>query len=144
VLPHEFINKWGRARLKESAASQEHLIDLCRMLRHPTPAEADAEGSEFTFEKGTRKTIGGNGFADVWKRGFFAWEYKGRKKSLEDAYRQLQQYREDLENPPLLVVCDLERFELHTNFTNTVTRIYRSLLPKSSSRTSGMAALPLL
>ena len=34
-------------------------------------------------------------------------------------------YREALENPPLLVVCDLDRFEIHTNFTNTVKRVYR-------------------
>ena len=48
-------------------------------------------------------------------RGFFAWEYKGKHKDLLAAYRQLLQYREDLENPPLLVVCDLDRFEVHTN-----------------------------
>ena len=28
-------------------------------------------------------------------------------------------YREALENPPLLVVSDMERVEVHTNFTNT-------------------------
>ena len=38
---------------------------------------------------------------------------------------QLLQYREALENPPLLVVCDLDRFEVHTNFTNTPARIHR-------------------
>ena len=26
-------------------------------------------------------------------------------------------YREDLENPPLLIVSDIERIEIHTNFT---------------------------
>ena len=35
------------------------------------------------------------------------------------------EYREDLENPPLLVVCDLERFEVHTNFTGTAKQVYR-------------------
>jgi hypothetical protein len=125
MLPHEFVNKWSKVNLKESAASQEHFLDLCRLLEHRTPAEADADGSSFTFEKGARKTSGGNGFADVWKRGYFAWEYKGRKKSPAEAYQQLQQYREDLENPPLLVVRDLDRFEVHTNFTNTVTQIHR-------------------
>jgi hypothetical protein len=29
------------------------------------------------------------GFADVWKKGCFAWEYKGKKKNLDDAYQQL-------------------------------------------------------
>lgn len=125
MLPHEFATKWARANLKESAASQEHFLDLCHLMDHATPAEADADGSSFTFEKGAKKTTGRNGFADVWKRGFFAWEYKGRRSSLAVAYQQLQQYREDLENPPLLVVCDLDRFEVHTNFTNTPTQVYR-------------------
>ena len=44
--------------------------------------------------------IGGLGYADVWKRGCFAWEYKGKGKDLNAAYQQLLQYREDLENPP--------------------------------------------
>jgi hypothetical protein len=35
------------------------------------------------------------------------------------------EYREDLENPPLLVVCDLELFEIHTNFTGTAKQVYR-------------------
>jgi uncharacterized protein YaeQ len=59
--------------------------------------------------------------ADVWWRGKFAWEYKrkGKHRDLVDAYRQLLQYREALENPPLLVVCDIARTEIHTNFTGT-------------------------
>jgi len=86
MLPHEFVAKWSRVNLKESAASQEHFLDICRLLGHPTPAEADAEGSSFTFEKGAKKSAGGNGFADVWKRGYFAWEYKGLRSSLVAAY----------------------------------------------------------
>lgn len=41
-----------------------------------------------------------------------------------DAYQQLLQYREALKNPPLLVVCDLDRFEVHTNFTGTVKVVH--------------------
>jgi hypothetical protein len=37
----------------------------------------------------------------------------------------LLKYREDLENPPLLVVRDLERFEVHTNFTAAAKQVYR-------------------
>lgn len=125
MLPHEFVAKWSKVNLKESAAAQEHFIDLCRLLDHPTRAEADADGSSFTFEKGAKKNAGGDGFADVWKRGYFGWEYKGRHKSLEAAYQQLLQYREALESSRLLVVCDLDRFEVRTNFTNTVQRIER-------------------
>ncbi|MBA2781700.1 MAG: class I SAM-dependent DNA methyltransferase [Rubrobacteraceae bacterium] len=66
----------------------------------------------------------GKGFADVWYRGHFAFEYKGKHKDLEAAYDQLLRYREDLGNPPLLVVCDIDRFQVHTNFTNTAKRVY--------------------
>ena len=117
--PAELAKKWDGNTRTERAASQEHFIDLCRMLGVPTPNEADPTGDEYAFEKGAEKTAGGDGFADVWKRGHFAWEYKGKHKNLKAAYQQLLQYREALENPPLLVVCDLDRFEVHTNFTNT-------------------------
>ena len=70
------------------------------------------------------KTGGGEGWADVWMKGKFAWEYKRKRRSLLEAYQQLLRYREDLENPPLLVVCDLNRFEVHTNFTGTAKRVY--------------------
>src|SRR5216110_3716501 len=50
----------------------------------------------------------------------FAWEYKGKKKNLETAYKQLLQYREALLNPPLLVVCDFDRYIVKTNFNGTV------------------------
>ena len=33
------------------------------------------------------------------------------------------QYRESLENPPLLVVSDLQTIQVHTNFTNSVKRV---------------------
>ncbi len=125
MQPHEFVGKWSKVNLKESAASQEHFLDLCRMLGHPTPAEADGEGTSFTFEKGATKASGGEGFADVWKKGFFAWEYKGKHKDLDAAYRQLLNYKDALENPPLMVTCDLDRFEVRTNFTNTVQRVER-------------------
>ena len=124
VTPQLLIAKWKRADLAERAASQEHFIDLCRMLGHPTPAEADPTGEWFTFERGAEKAEGGNGWADVWKRNFFGWEYKGKHKDLKAAYRQLQLYRESLDNPPLLVVCDLDRIEVHTNFTGCAKRVY--------------------
>jgi len=124
VTPQLLIAKWKRADLAERAACQEHFIDLCRMLGHPTPAEADPSGEWFTFERGVEKAEGGNGWADVWKRNFFGWEYKGKHKDLRAAYRQLQLYRESLDNPPLLVVCDLDRIEIHTNFTGSAKRVY--------------------
>ncbi len=115
----QFIVKWKKAELKERAAAQEHFLDLCRLLDHPTPAEADATGTTFCFEKGAAKHGGAEGFADVWKKGFFGWEYKGKRKDLDAAYDQLLRYKDALENPPLLVTCDLDRFVIRTNFTYT-------------------------
>ena len=39
---------------------------------------------------------------------------------LDAAYRQLLQYRESLQNPPLLIVSDFRWLVIHTNFTNAV------------------------
>jgi len=115
----EFIAKWSRVELTERSAAQQHFLDLCDLLEHPKPAAADPTGESFTFEKGAAKHGGGDGWADVWKKGFFGWEYKGKHKDLDAAYDQLLLYREDLENPPLLVVCDMERIVVRTNFTAT-------------------------
>jgi len=117
----EFIAKWRKVDLKERSAAQEHFLDLCNVFEHPTPAAADPTGESFCFEKGAAKHDGGDGFADVWKRGFFGIEYKGKHKDLAAAYDQLLRYRNALENPPLLVVCDLDRIIVHTNFTGTVS-----------------------
>jgi len=131
--PAQFIAKWKPVELSERAASQEHFIDVCRLLGQPTPAEHDATGAEYTFEKGVTPTAGASrgsagerGFADVWWRGKFAWEYKrkGKYRDLTEAYRQLCQYREALENPPLLIVSDIAQTEIHTNFTGTVKQVH--------------------
>jgi type II restriction/modification system DNA methylase subunit YeeA len=120
----EFVAKWRKVELTERSASHEHFLDLCEVFDHPKPAQDDPSGERFTFERGADKHGGGHGWADVWKRGFFGWEYKGKHKDLVAAYDQLLKYREALENPPLLVVCDMDRFEIHTNFTATVSKTY--------------------
>ncbi len=131
LTPARFIEKWSPVELSERAASHEHFIDICRMLGQPTPAEHDATGAEYTFEKSVTPLAGASkgakgdiGFADVWWKGKFGWEYKRKDKhrDLADAYRQLCQYREALDNPPLLIVCDITRTEIHTNFTGTAKK----------------------
>ena len=117
----EFIAKWRASELKESSAAQEHFIDLCRLLGEPTPAEDDPSGQRYSFERGARKDTGGRGWADVWKRHCFAWEYKGKHKDLDAAFNQLRQYALALENPPLLIVSDMARFRIYTNWTNSVS-----------------------
>ena len=86
MTAREFIDKWQPSSLGERQGSQSHFNDLCHLLGEPTPAEADPDGSWYTFEKGAEKTGGGKGWADVWKRKFFAWEYKGKHKDLPAAF----------------------------------------------------------
>jgi hypothetical protein len=119
-----FVAKWTAVTTGERASAQSHFNDLCHMLGQQTPHEADPRGEWFAFEKGAVQSTGTPGWADVWRKGSFAWEYKGHRANLKEAYDQVLRYREDLENPPLLVVCDLNRFEVHTNFTGTAKRVY--------------------
>ena len=141
----EFVTRWKASTLTERAAAQSHFIDLCEVLHQPHPAAADQTGDAFAFEKHVSTLKGGKGFADVWKRGFFGWEYKGKHRDLKAAYLQLNDYREDLENPPLLVVCDQDLFEVHTNFTGTRPHVYRFTLDDllSNLPTASCAIPPL-
>ncbi len=75
-------------------------------------------------KKGVTKTGGGEGFADVWMRGHFAWEYKKKKRDLNAALDQLVRYAAALENPPLQVACDTDRFLIRTAWTNAVPKTY--------------------
>ena len=122
MTANEFIAKWHASELKERSAAQEHFIDLCRLLGEPTPAEADPKGDHYCFERGAYKDTGGEGWADVWKRHCFAWEYKGKHADLDAAFNQLRQYALALENPPLLIVSDMHRFRIRTNWTNSVSK----------------------
>ncbi len=124
LTPREFAQKWSDNETKERAASQEHFIDLCRMLGEPTPNEADPTGQTYAFEKAVTKASGGDGFADVWKKDHFGWVYKDKGKDLKAAYLQLLRYREGLSNPPMLVVSDLETIEIRTNFPNLSHKLY--------------------
>lgn len=119
MTPNEFIAKWRDAG-DERAAAQPHFIDLCRLLGQPDPQTADPGRAWFCFERGASRTGGGAGWADVWRRGCFGWEYKSRGRNLEEAHKQLLTYSGALENPPLLIVCDFARYSIRTNWTNTV------------------------
>jgi hypothetical protein len=119
----DFVRKWGpggpAADLTERAGAQAHFIDLCRLLGVAEPDDPE----RYCFERGVTKTGSAagrtSGFADVWLRGHFAWEYKAPGKSLEGALRQLMMYALPLESPPLLVVSDRLELEVHTHFTGT-------------------------
>lgn len=101
LSPTEFVQRWQGRELTERAAAQSHFTDLCRMLGVPAPTDNRETDSSYGFEARTdisasgvyatapgddglpmyRVTTGGGpGFADVWKRGNFCWEYKQRGK----------------------------------------------------------------
>lgn len=125
MTPQEFIARWHNSPRKERSAAQSHFNDLCQMLGELTPAAADADGADYDFEYGAQKTTGGRGFADVFKRGHFGWEYKGTHGDLDAAFAQLQRYAVALDNPPLLIVSDIgTTIRIHTNWTNSVSHTY--------------------
>ncbi len=124
MTPAEFIAKWSDATLRERQGSQMHFLNLCALLDQPQPDDGD----RYCFERGATKAGGDDGWADVWRRGCFAWEYKGPHKDLDKAFRQLATYVSDLENPPYLVTSDMSRIIVRTNFTNTVTAVHEFTL----------------
>ena len=124
MTPHAFVEKWRGVELKERSASQSHFNDLCALLGVLDPVSADPVGEWFAFEKGAQKTGGGDGWADVWRKHCFAWEYKGKHRDLGRAFEQLLRYSIALDSPPLLIVSDMDVIRIHTNWTNTVQEVH--------------------
>ena len=141
------MKRWARRSISERAGSQSHFNDLCDLLGVPKPTDNPATDSDYCFEAQTEvsaaavystevvdglpiyqvRASSGGGFADVWMRDHFCWEYKrpDKCKTLDAALVQLKIYKDSLGNPPLLVVCDNNRFEIHTNFTGYPPTTYR-------------------
>jgi type II restriction/modification system DNA methylase subunit YeeA len=132
MTPAEFIAKWQANARTERAACQEHFIDLCHLLGEPTP-NSDPTGEDYAFEKGATRFTGQDGWADVWRRGHFAWEYKKKRGNLDAAHRQLLLYAGPLGNPPLLIVSDIARIIIRTNWTNAVTETHEIVLEELSN-----------
>ncbi|WP_372826449.1 class I SAM-dependent DNA methyltransferase [Polaromonas sp.] len=128
MTPQTFIQKWGPGgpafHLNEEQGAQSHFIDLCDLLGVPKP------GSEagYLFEEKNAMVGGRTGYADVFKRGAFAWENKAPGKNLDAALRQLQSYSLALSNPPILVVCDRLSMRIYTQFSGHPTETHLVLL----------------
>ena len=131
MTPREFIEKWRDNPLKERASYQLHFIDLCALLGVPTPSPSSHE--TYCFERGAARTGAGQGWADVWKKGFFGFEYKAMRRNLGEALKQLMTYALALDNPPLLVVCDTNIIEIHTHFTNAPSEVHTIALEDIAS-----------
>ncbi|MDP2829423.1 MAG: hypothetical protein Q8O37_12555 [Sulfuricellaceae bacterium] len=113
MTPEAFIAHWANNPLTERAGAQQHFNDLCDLLGVDKPRDPE----NYCFERGAKKSGGGDGWADVWKRGHFGWENKKPGRDLNAALKQLTDYALQLDSPPLLVVCDRERIIIHTAFT---------------------------
>ena len=132
MTPQDFIAKWGPGgpafHLNEEQGAQSHFIDLCDLLGVPKPGSQDG----YLFEKQTGvlgEVIGQvRGYADVFKRGAFAWENKAPGKNLDTALKQLLNYSSALSNPPILVVCDRLQIRVQTQFTGHPTTKFTVLL----------------
>jgi hypothetical protein len=96
VAPQDFVSKWRRVTAREKQTYQEHFLDLCQLVGHPTPNEYDPTGTRFGFERDTPKTIGGRDWADIAKLRFFGWDYKGKNAAPDKAYDRLLRYRDAL------------------------------------------------
>jgi type II restriction/modification system DNA methylase subunit YeeA len=122
MTPKQFVEQWKDNPLKERASYQLHFLNLCELLGvdKPTPLTAET----YCFERGATRTGAGQGWADVWKQGFFAFEYKATRRNLGDALKQLMTYALALDNPPLLVVCDTNIIQIHTHFTNAPSEVH--------------------
>ncbi|MES2384938.1 MAG: DNA methyltransferase [Pseudomonadota bacterium] len=128
MTPQEFIAKWGPGGpafyLNEEQGAQSHFIDLCELLTVPKPGSE----SGYLFEE-KKAVIGGRtGYADVFKRGAFAWENKAPGRNLDAALKQLLSYSLALSNPPILVVCDRLTIRIHTQFTGHPTETFNVAL----------------
>ncbi len=118
----EFVAKWSASTLNEKQGAREHYRDLCEVFGFPTPTDEDVKAESYCFEKGLKKAGGGSGWADVWRRGHFAWEYKSKGKNLEAAFDQLKKYQGNLGNPPLLIACDMDRIIVETLWTGVISK----------------------
>jgi hypothetical protein len=143
MTPQTFITKWqagGSAdALSERAGAQAHFLDLCELLGQEKPANPD----NYCFERGTQRTGGNHGWADVWKRGTFGWENKGSGRDLRQGPQAADDLRLALDNPPLLVVCR-PRADPDPHRTSPATPIGSTQHPRSKTsarRKTGKAAL---
>jgi hypothetical protein len=127
MTPQQFVAKWSQILQKETAVSQSHFNDLCALVGHKPPIAYDPEGQNFSFETQAVKPDGSKGFADVFYRDKFIWEYKGPHKDLDRAYRQLQLYRESLHNPPLPAGVIDVAYEKRLK-ARTLTNLYNGLV----------------
>jgi hypothetical protein len=84
LTPQAFVNKWQSNIQKERSTAQEHFIDLCRLIDHPTPNEADPTGERFTIEAAKELVAK----RDAWLNPPGLNEAELKKRTLTNLYNQ--------------------------------------------------------
>ena len=103
MTPDQFIAKWKAVELKERSAAQSHFIDLCHMLDEPAPTDA-IDGQLVCIRARCHQNHRRRRLGRRLEAGSLRLEYQGKRKDLNAAFAQLQQYALALKTPPLLVV----------------------------------------
>jgi hypothetical protein len=90
MTPQDFVDKWRPAAGREMGGYVEHFLDLCRVVGHETPMEADPSQSFSCFQKSVKKGDSQQGFADV-KNRTLTNLYNERPTWLDNAHRKLDE-----------------------------------------------------
>jgi hypothetical protein len=123
LSPHEFVAKYRSARSGKTLDTHAHFHDLCDLVCQQMPAQVDAVGERYCFDKGGSGTVGAC-WAHVWYDGHFAWRYATEGSDLATAYAVLLLHHEALGSPPLLIVSDGQTIEVHTEVATAPKRIH--------------------
>lgn len=118
LTPDQFITKWKAADLKKRSARRNR---ICRLLKSPLQRMPTLPASWYAFERGATNTTGGEG----WRTSGSASTSGGRRQAEGSQPLPSRNFSSHCaRNPPLLVVCDLDRFRIHTNWTNSISEVH--------------------
>ena len=120
MTPEAFIAKWKPPTSRSAQRPKSTFSTSAACSTKETPAkpihQAQATASSVARQRPTAARVG----LTSGSVGSFAWEYKGRGKELCCGLCSAPTVCDCARKPTLLVVCNLDRFRIHTNWNNTV------------------------
>ena len=138
-LTAEFKKKWSRYQGKETSAYQgiSTTSAACSASRRPpkpirpaaiSSASKSASSKTRSFSSCTKRRTPASrpnaALPTFGKRAASPGNTKAKRKTSTRLTSNLLRYRESLLNPPLLVVCDFDRYIVKTNFNGTVQEVH--------------------
>jgi hypothetical protein len=121
--PQDFVAKWRGNTSTERQVSQQHFLDLCALVGHATPGGARPREQVLHLRGRRGQAERRPGLGRCLVQGPLRHRVQGAGQEPGRAYEQLLQYRESLENPPLLITGNTQEYFIHTNFTNSVKQV---------------------